>query len=110
MPIEKWSENVAVLHLADDPQFTDDLEALEKAPATSRMHAVLDFASVHFINSSNLAKLLKMRKQIGNKEGRMILCNLATQVWSTFLITGLDKIFEFSENVTTALLQVGAEE
>ena len=103
MPVEKWSDNVVVVHLADDPQFTDDLQALEMPPLSPGTNAVLDFAAVHYVNSSNLAKLLRLRKQMVSSESRMVLCNISTQVWGTFLITGLDKIFEYSDNVTTAL-------
>src|SRR5206468_250058 len=105
--IEKWSDNVVVVHLADDPQFTDDLEQLEKSETGGRnareTHAVLDFAAVHFINSSNIAKLLRLRKQMLNKGCRLMLCSINTQVWGAFLITGLDKVFEYSDNVPTAL-------
>lgn len=106
MPIEKWSDRVRVVHLADDPQFTDDLQALEAQLAAddgSSPGVVLDFAAVHFINSSNLAKLLKVRKQLVSKNGRLILCAVPTQVWGTFLVTGLDKVFDFSENVMMGL-------
>ena len=106
MPIEKWSENVVVVHLADDPQFTDDLEQLEKSETGGRgreAHAVLDFAAVHFINSSNIAKLLRLRKQMMSRGCRLVLCSINTQVWGAFLITGLDKVFEYSDNVPTAL-------
>jgi anti-anti-sigma factor len=108
MPIEKWSDDVSVLHLSDDPQFTDDLDALEQNPGHARK-IVLDFAAVHFINSSNIAKLLRLRKRLVSQDGRLILSNVGTQVWSTFLVTGLDKVFAFSENVTTALMQIGAD-
>jgi anti-anti-sigma factor len=103
MPIERWSEDVVVVHLADDPQFTDDLEALDNPSLPSPMRVVLDFSTVHFINSSNLAKLLRLRKQTILSSGRLILCNISTQVWGTFLVTGLDKVFEFSDNVPTSL-------
>jgi anti-anti-sigma factor len=108
MPIEKWSKDVSVLHLSDDPLFTDDLNALEQDPGHAHK-VVLDFAAVHFINSSNIAKLLRLRKRLASREERLILSNVGTQVWSTFLVTGLDKIFTFSENVTTALMQIGAD-
>lgn len=110
MPIEKWSDQVAVVHLADDPQFTDDLDALPQGSA-KLAGVVLDLGAVHYINSSNLAKLLKLRKQVLSDDGRLILCNLSDQVWGAFLVTGLDKVFDYSENVTTALatLQIGAD-
>ena len=70
------------------------------------LHAVLDFATVHFINSSNLARLLKLRKRMNAEESRLVVCNVSTQVWGAFLVTGLDKVFEFSDNVPTALATV----
>jgi anti-anti-sigma factor len=103
MPVEKWSENVVVAHLADDPQFTDDLQAIADSTANGPMDVVLDFAAVHFVNSSNLARLLKLRKNMINTERRLVICSISTQVWGTFLVTGLDKVFEFSDNVPTAL-------
>jgi anti-anti-sigma factor len=103
MPIEKWSDKVNVLHLADDPQFSDDLASLEAQTTAKPADAVLDFAAVHFINSSNIARLLRMRKLMITKDRRLMVCGVSTQVWGTFLVTGLDKVFSFSDNVTTAL-------
>ncbi|MGH7213905.1 MAG: STAS domain-containing protein [Tepidisphaeraceae bacterium] len=119
MPIERWSDNVVVVHLGDDPQFTEDLDSLDgpatatsagtakSAPNGGTAHrpadAVLDFAAVHFINSSNLARLLKLRQKMVKADAKLILCGMSTQVWGTFLVTGLDKVFAFSDNVPTSL-------
>ena len=106
MPIEKWSEKVNVLHLADDPQFSDDLQALEDQTATRPADAVLDLSAVHFVNSSNISRLLKIRKMMITKDRRLVICGVSTQVWGTFLVTGLDKVFEFSDSVSTALATI----
>jgi anti-anti-sigma factor len=105
MPIEKWSDNVALVHLADDPQFTDDLDAIEEQIGNGGKSAdvVLDFAAVHFVNSSNISRLLKLRKQMIGQDAKLVLCGLSTQVWGAFLVTGLDKVFSFSDDVPTAL-------
>jgi anti-anti-sigma factor len=103
MPLEKWSDNVVVVHLADDPQFTEDLEGVQLAVGQGKVDAVLDFGSVRFVNSSNIARLLRLRNQMVQKDARLVMCNVSTQVWSAFLITGLDKVFTFSDNVPTAL-------
>jgi len=34
---------------------------------------------------------------------RLILCEVNTQVWGVFMVTGLDKIFEFTNDIATAL-------
>jgi len=102
MPIEKWSDQVNVIHLADDPQFSDDLTALEQQVAT-KSAAVLDFGAVRMMTSSNIARLLLLRKKMSRADRRLVLCNLSTQLWGSILVTGLDQIFDFSDNVTTAL-------
>jgi len=102
MPLERWSDSVAVVHLGDDPQFSEDMEAAEQLTPPC-CNCVLDFSTIHYINSSNIAALLRLRRQVSNQNAKLILCNVGNQVWATFLMTGLDKIFEFSENVPTAL-------
>jgi anti-anti-sigma factor len=102
MPIEKWSDKISVVHLADEPQFSEDIESLA-GPVRQNASIVLDFAAVRYINSSNISQLLKLRKQLSETDARLMLCAISTQVWGIFLLTGLDKIFEYSDNVPTAL-------
>lgn len=102
MPVEKWSDSIVVLHMADDPQFSEDIEALIEGGAEG-VSTVLDFSAVHFVNSSNIAKLLRLRRHLLTQNQKLLMCNVGNQVWGTILITGLDKVFEFSDNVPTAL-------
>ncbi len=103
MAIQNWSDEITVVELAGDPQFTDELsnlmDRLEKKPSD----VVLNFSAVGFINSSNVAKLLRLRKQMGNSSRKLILCGVNTQVWGVLLVTGLDKIFDFTNDISTAL-------
>jgi len=107
MPLERWSDRVIVVRLADDPVFTDDLLAFDAAVGGD---VVLDFAGVRHVNSSNLGRLLKLRKQAAAEGVRLVLCGLNDEVWGTFLTTSLDCLFEFSDDVATALatLQMGS--
>jgi len=105
MPIQNWSEEILVVDLQDDPQFTDDLNALmEMLEARPQVDVLLDFSGVTFLNSSNIAKLLKLRKIVTiNNARRLRLCGISTHVWGVFLVTGLDKIFEFADDVASGL-------
>lgn len=109
MPVEKWSDSIALAHLGTEPHFSEEIETL-MAMTNPSGSAVLDFSAVHYVNSSNIAHLLRLRQQIHGREGRLILCNLAKSIWSTFLVTGLDKIFEFSDDVPTALAMIQIKE
>ena len=96
-----------IVQLQDDPGFTDDLSALvDQLDSKSDVDIVLSFSAVNHLNSSNIAKLLKLRKRIVGNKRRLILCAIDTKLWGLFLVTGLDKIFEFADNVATALTSV----
>jgi len=105
MPMEKWSDKVIVVRLADDPHLGDDLDALDAATARppAPLNAVVDFTSVRAVNSSTLARMLKVRKQMAAAGGRLVLCGMNDQVWGAFLVTNLDKLFEASNSVAMAL-------
>ena len=72
MPVERWSDQVSVARLADDPQFTDDLQSLQDEMEQRSVNAVLDFSSVHYINSSNIARLLRLRKRAVSTDLKLI--------------------------------------
>lgn len=105
MPVEKWSENVIVVRLGEDPHLGEDLDALDestsKPPAPAGV--VVDFAGVKMVNSSTLARLIKIRRQMNAAGNRLILCGMNDQVWGAFLVTNLDKLFEVSNSVAMAL-------
>jgi anti-anti-sigma factor len=111
MPIENWSENVLLVELADDPQFTDDLAALvETVEKTGDQDIVLNFQNVSFMNSSNIARLLKLRKmQVVTNRRSLKLCAISTHVWGMFLVTGLDKIFDVYDDVASGLASLQLE-
>lgn len=112
MPIQNWSEQIIVAELADDPSFSDEMTVLSEMLNEQQAHVVMNLADVNFLNSSNLAKLLRLRKQMTANARRLILCSVGSMVWSELTVTGLDKIFEFSNDITTALatLQLGGDQ
>jgi len=108
MSVQNWSENIITAELQDDPHFTDDMESLlailaEKAD----QDVVLDLKAINYLNSSNIAKLLKLRKQVLISNSRRLrLCGVNTHVWGVFLVTGLDKVFEFADDLAMGLASV----
>lgn len=111
MAIEQWSETVLLGNLADDPQITDDLNAIaEQCTENTKLDILLNFANINYLNSSNIAKLLKLRKLVAiTNERRLKLCGINRHVWGVFLVTGLDRIFDIADDVSSGLaaLQMG---
>lgn len=107
MPMQRWSDDILVVDLQDDPGFTDDLAMLFDQQEDEKITAVvMNLAGVTYLNSSNIAKLLKLRKKLLNEQRRLILCGISTNVWGLVLVTGLEKVFEFTDTVGTALASV----
>ena len=109
MAIKDWSDNIILGDLQDDPQFSDDLNALsDLVQRRNQVDVVLDFSGVSYLNSSNIDKLLKLRKLLVHapKPGKLKICAINTSVWGVFLVTGLDKIFDFCDDVPTGLASV----
>lgn len=103
MGIQDWSDEIIVVELGDDPQFTDELGGLTDRLESKASDVVLNFSAVGFINSSNIALLLRLRKAMLGAGRRLIVCGINADVWGVFVITGLDKIFEFTNEIATAL-------
>lgn len=105
MAIQTWSDEILLAELQDDPLFSDDLNSLvEMIEAGPPRDVVLNFAAVNFLNSSNIARLLKLRKLTAiNHRRKLMLCGINTHVWGVFLVTGLDKIFDFADDTASGL-------
>jgi len=103
MAIQNWSDKIIMADLADDPELTDDLVALAERLEQEPKDTLINFAAVRFLNSSNISRLLKLRKIIMDSNRRLCLCGIAIQVWGVFLLTGLDSLFDVAEDTATAL-------
>lgn len=113
MPTERWSEDIWIVRLQNEPNFSDDIHPLlqrigrDEAPPA----LVVDLSEVTSINSSNLSQLLKLRKTATDHKVDLRVTSPSNAVWSVFLMTGLDKVFPFASDTASALaeLQLGEE-
>lgn len=105
MAIQKWSEKIWVAQLGEEPALSEELDALldESRQQSSPPHLVLDLSQVGMINSSNLAAMLRLRKQSIERDVKLRLAAPNNSVWAVFLTTGLDKVFEFRQDTASAL-------
>ena len=57
MSIQNWSDTVLLVELQNDPQFSDDINALlDLVKERTDVDVVLNLSGVTFLNSSNIAK------------------------------------------------------
>lgn len=112
MPIEEWSDKIWLVQLDEEPALSEDLmQVKDKAHAAEKMpDIVLDFSEVHHVNSSNLSQLLRIRKEAIDRNSKLRITGLSDALWAVFLTTGLDKVFEFAQNVPLALAGLQIED
>jgi anti-anti-sigma factor len=109
----EWSEDIAIAELADEPALSEELTGLIDRVQNSEgpvPHVVLNFGAVTYVNSSNIAQMLKLRATLSKKSRRLKLCSVGDEVWSIMLVTGLDKVFLFAPDPMTALAGLQLED
>lgn len=111
MPINDWSDDILIAEMADEPTFSEEMGALHKRVERSETvpDVIVDLKEITFLNSSNIAQLMQLRQMLHNRKRRLRVCSVDDQVWSMLLLTGLDKLFEFNDNVATALASLQIE-
>lgn len=108
-----WSDDIVITELSDEPALSEELsgiiDRLAGAGDDDVPHVVMNFTSVSYVNSSNLAQLIKIRKLLDMKGRILVLCSVDTEVKSVFKVTGLEKLFRFAPDPMTALAGVQIE-
>jgi anti-anti-sigma factor len=109
MSLNDWADDVVVGELQDGPALGEDLTELrrriEREPAKAP-HIVLDMSRITHLNSSSIAQMLRLRRHVVSAHRSMRICSVSDEVWSVMLATGLDKVFHFNDDVSTALAAV----
>jgi len=110
-----WSDSIVIANLADEPALSDELSMIcERVEQTSEgdpvPHAVLDFHEVSYVNSSNIAQLLRLRKNLEAHRRQLVLSGVSDEVMSVLVVTGLNKVFSFAGDLLTAIASIQVAE
>lgn len=109
-----WSDSIVIADLADEPALSDELNALiertEAAASGKVPNVVLNCQHMTYLNSSNIAQLLRLRSRLKEHNRVMRICSVSDEVWILILATGLDRVFSFSPDPMTALAGLQLEE
>ena len=104
MGIQNWSDSVILVSLAPEPYMGEELTTtIAMAAEHPEKDVVVDFADVQIITSSNIAKLLKLRKTLYDNGRRLALSSIQPKTKTIFSLTGLDSVFDFLEDQAIAL-------
>lgn len=103
MGMKNWSEDVIIVDLAREPRMGEELKTVTDIVCDrSDCDVILDFSKVDIITSPSLSKLLKLRQLLLDCGHRLIFCSINDFTRSAFKVTGLDGIFELTDDRLTA--------
>ena len=109
MGMKKISDDVLLVELpSKSPKIANELKAVnEAASKEGNCDIIIDFTGVEIINSSNISNLLILHNLQQGINRRLIFCNVATVTKCIFVVAGLNELFEFADDRSSALATVG---
>jgi len=64
---------------------------------------LLDFVGVDFMSSAFLSWLINLERRISAKNGKLVLCNVRSEIYEVFAITKLSRLFSICDARERAL-------
>jgi anti-sigma B factor antagonist len=103
------SASVSVVRFLDqkiiDPESIQEMgeELFGLVEQDDRKKIVLNFATVEFLSSAALGKLITFEKKVKKSSAQLILTNISPEIFQVFAITNLDKLFQIKDSEADAL-------
>ena len=82
------------------------LEVIDKSISPK---IVIDFSAVEFLSSAMLGALIRIKKAVDDKNGKLALCEIQSSIKKIFKITSLDKLFNIYGKSEKALKNVESD-
>ena len=78
-----------------DQALTPQLDAaLNELLAAGHDSIIVDLSGTEYINSGGLRSLVSAWRKAGERDGRVVLCNLNHRLSEIFTMVGFDKVFQ----------------
>lgn len=80
------------------------IETLNNLISEGRCNLVIDIKNVSFISSSGILAFVNAQKRcMLNQQGKLVILSIPELVYSGFALAGFDQLFEFYNDLDTAL-------
>ncbi len=108
MGIKNLSKDVLLVELpSKSHRIANELKAVNEAVSKKgNCDVIIDFSRVEIINSANISNLLILHNMQQGTGRRLILCNVATVTKCIFVVAGLNEVFNFSDDTSSAMATV----
>lgn len=106
---EKKAGDALVLYLSGR------LDALSSPPVEHKVFdfinqgehkIILDFSDIDYLSSAGMRMLLAVTKKLKSFEGKMVICNISTNVMDILKMSGFDHVLEIANSEENALAKL----
>ena len=110
MAIQQWSEHIMVVDLSDDPNFSEEILTVgDRLGHGHPCHVVINLADVTRLSPPNITQMMMLWEMVDHCDKHLKVCGVRDSVWSSMLVSELDKFFEFCQDVPNALATLQLE-
>jgi anti-anti-sigma factor len=109
MPLRQEPDGILILDLADEPQFSADLQALSDRLRTyGPASVVVNMSAITLLNSSQWAALVQLRTRLNAGNKRMLLAAVPSRLQAALKMSGLDRAFTCAPDLKSARVALQA--
>lgn len=102
--------DVLVIRFRNHRVTEETAEQLDTLAQEGHRKLLLDFSNVGFLSSVALGKMLVIEKRLKDRNGRMKLFGVRSEMMELFLLTRLDRVFEIFLTRSEALRTFGIDD
>lgn len=107
MAIEAISNEILLITLPEQPQNGNEIDLVNKMLGESIDHdVVMDFGKVKMLTSATLCSLMILDRLLRGGGRQFVMCNIPPEIKQIFIRTGLQSVFEFSDDKQVAIQEV----
>ena len=112
----EYAEGATVVSFADEKILEEtDIRSLQESimsviEQSERIRLILDFGNVRFLSSAVLGLLIRISKQIYERNGELKLCSISPKIYEVFKITRLTKVFDIYKDASSAAASFSGED
>jgi anti-sigma B factor antagonist len=67
----------------------------------------IDLSDIHYLASSEIGFLVTLKRRIDRRQGRVVVFGIGPYIYELFQTMNLVKIFDFADNLPSALAKLG---
>ena len=103
-----YTKNATVITFVDEKILEEqEIKAVQDSimsviEQSEQLNLILDFRNVQFLSSAVLGLLIRISKNIYERDGQLRFCNINPKIYEIFKITRLTKIFEIYNDLASA--------